>query len=139
MSFKHCTPIEIRFVDLDVFGHVNNANYLTYLEQARVKYFDDLVGWEYDWSKEGIILAQATLNFLVPIKLKDLISVYTRCERIGNKSLLLEYRIVKKNGVEELLMADARTVLVAFDYVNRQSIQVPERWKEAILGYEGEL
>ena len=57
--FKHKTSIEIRFVDVDAFGHVNNANYLTYLEIARVRYFDDIADWQYNWSKKGIILAKA--------------------------------------------------------------------------------
>jgi len=60
--FKHKTPIEIRFADVDAFGHVNNARFLTYIEMARVKYFDEVVEWGYDWSKEGIILARAEVD-----------------------------------------------------------------------------
>ena len=43
-KFKHRTKLDIRFVDIDAFGHVNNAHYLTYFEQARVRYFDDIMG-----------------------------------------------------------------------------------------------
>src|SRR6187549_590836 len=100
-KFKHSMRPEIRFVDVDVFGHVNNAHYLTYFEQARVKYFDDIVGWKYDWSKKGIILARAEINFVVPVQFRDEVLIRTRCSRLGNKSFDMEYRIVKVEESEK--------------------------------------
>ena len=138
MSFRHSTPVEVRFVDIDAFGHVNNANYLSYIEQARVKYFDDIVNWPYDWNNEGIILAKAELDYIQPIRFKDEITVYTRCSRLGTKSLDLEYRIVKISDGKEILMADANTVLVAFDYHKKNPIEVPQEWRRALLAYEEE-
>src|SRR4051812_11829363 len=122
-KFNHSMRPEIRFVDVDAFGHVNNAHYLTYIEQARVKYFDDIVGWKYDWSKQGIILARAEINYVVPILFRDDVTILTRCSRIGNKSFDMEYRLIKntspkQEGIEytaeeneiEILLADAKTV-----------------------------
>jgi acyl-CoA thioester hydrolase len=134
--FKHSMRPEIRFVDVDVFGHVNNAHYLTYFEQARVKYFDDIVGWKYDWSKQGIILARAEINFVMPVLFRDEAVIMTRCSRIGNKSFDLDYRMIKKvNGIE-VLLADGKTVMVAFDYDTKQSIPIPEQWKKLLDEYE---
>lgn len=135
--FKHKTDVEVRFVDVDAFGHVNNANYLTYLEMARVNYFDEVADWQYNWSKQGIIVAKAEIDFIIPIKFKDEISVYTRCSRLGNKSFDLEYRIVRILEGQEQLMADGVTVMVAFDYDAKKSIEIPAEWKEAILKFEG--
>ena len=42
-NFKHKTLIQIRFKDVDMMGHVNNANHLTYFELARVHYFDEII------------------------------------------------------------------------------------------------
>jgi acyl-CoA thioester hydrolase len=134
--FKHKTPMEIRFVDVDAFGHVNNANYLTYFEQARVSYFNEVIDWNYDWSKSGIILAKAEIDYIIPIQFKDEVTVYTRCSRMGTKSFDLEYRIVRLVKDHEQLMADGVTVMVAFDYVTKKSIEVPENWKKAILKFE---
>ncbi len=136
--FKHKTNIEIRFVDLDAFGHVNNANYLTYFEIARVKYFNDIVDWKYDWSKQGIILAKAEIDFIIPIHFMDEISVYMRCSRLGNKSFDLEYRIVRLFKGQEQLMADGVTVMVAYDYDTKKSIEIPADWKMALKRFEGE-
>ena len=66
-STPQISKVNIRFSDLDLFGHVNNAVYLTYYEEARVSYFDEVVGYDYDWSKEGVILARIEVDFLIPI------------------------------------------------------------------------
>jgi acyl-CoA thioester hydrolase len=135
-KFKHRTPVEIRFVDMDSFGHVNNANYLSYLEQARVKYFDDIMGWKYDWNRQGIILARAELNYIEPVLFRDNISIMTHCSRIGSKSFDLDYLVIKQAEEEVSILAEGKTVMVAFDYEAGQSITVPEKWIDAIKMYE---
>lgn len=135
-KFKHISRPGIRFVDIDAFGHVNNAHYLTYFEQARVAYFNDIVDWKYDWSKEGIILARAEINYVMPVLFGDDVSIQTRCSRLGTKSLDLEYRMVKTDHGKEVLLADGKTVMVAFDYTAGRSIEIPELWKQALKKYE---
>ena len=135
--FKHTTKIEVRFVDMDAFGHVNNAHYLTYIEQARVNYFNDVVGYHYDWNKEGLILAHADVDFISPIHFNDDISVKTRCSRVGNKSMEMEYEIVQIKGKEEILKAKGKTVTVSYDYTTNTSIPVPEKWRKKFEELEG--
>jgi acyl-CoA thioester hydrolase len=138
-KFKHSMRVEVRFVDVDAFGHVNNAHYLTYFEQARVKYFDDIVGWKYDWSKQGIILARVEINYVMPVLFRDEVMIMTRCSRIGNKSFDMEYRLVKMENGKEVLLADGITVMVAFDYGSNQSILIPDLWKKILMNYEEDL
>ena len=135
-GFKHKTPIQIRFKDIDLLGHVNNANHLTYLELARVKYFNDVIGEEINWSKQGIILAKATIDYKLPILFKEKIFVYTKCSRIGNKSFEMAYALIKEENEKEIIVGEASTVLVCFDYDKSQSIQMPEQWKKIILSFE---
>lgn len=134
--FRHKSKTEIRFSDIDAFKHVNNACYLTYIEQARIIYFNDIVGWDYNWAKQGIILAKATLDFIFPIHLTDDVYVFTRCSRIGKKSFDLQYRIVKYVDGKEILLAEATTVMVAFDYDLQKSIEVPLKWKDLLEVFE---
>ncbi|HEX7414818.1 MAG TPA: acyl-CoA thioesterase, partial [Bacteroidia bacterium] len=54
-DYKHCTPIQIRFVDIDKMGHVNNATILSYFEVARTYFFDDVMGAEDNWFERGLI------------------------------------------------------------------------------------
>jgi acyl-CoA thioester hydrolase len=123
------TPIQIRFVDIDRMGHVNNAVYLSYLETARLHYFKEL-GGVIDWYKEGVILGRVEINYKVPITLLDNLHVKTWCTRIGIKSFDLSYSILKKDGEEEIEMANAITVMVCYDYALKKSIAIPGRWRK---------
>lgn len=133
----HKSSIHIRFSDIDTFGHVNNATYLTYFEEARVRFFNDVVDWSYDWSKEGVILARAEVDYILPVHFKDEVTVYTFCSRMGTKSFDLSYQMIKFVDGKEILLASATTVMVAFDYKAHQSIPVPEEWKEGLKKYSG--
>ena len=73
-DFKYKTPIPIRFCDMDLFGHANNAIFLTYFEQARSNYWTEIIGW--DWDKMGIILAKAEVEFISPVVLTDELFAY---------------------------------------------------------------
>jgi acyl-CoA thioester hydrolase len=135
--FKHKTPIQVRFKDIDALGHVNNANHLSYLELARVNYFNAAVGQNINWSEQGIILAKAVIDYKMPIMLNDKVSVYTRCSRTGTKSFDLEYLVVKEENGKETALATATTVMVCFNYQSGATMQLPEEWKSKMLAYEG--
>ncbi len=121
-------------------GHVNNANHLAYIEIARLQYFEDVIKTEGGWSKEvGLILARIEIDYKKPIFLHDHVFVYTRCSKIGTKSMHLDWVIVReKKDVEEIL-AKGIAVLVYFDYRNNQTIAVPELHKEKFKAFEGNL
>ncbi len=132
---KHRTTVALRFADIDGLGHVNNANYLTYMESARIKYFNDVIGESIDWSKNGIILAQASINFKAPVEITDEeVIVHTWCSNIGTKSFELSYSIV--NGKSQAIAAEGATTMVCFDYVEKRTMEMPELWKEKINSYE---
>src|SRR3954453_11003094 len=101
----HRHKLYIRFSDIDAFGHVNNATYLTYFEEARVQFFDDVVDYPYDWSKEGVIVARAEVDFTMPVHFKDEIIIETSCSRIGTKSFDLSYKMIRIENEKEILVA----------------------------------
>ena len=125
---KHICQIQVRFGDTDKLGHINNANYLTYVESARIQYFIDIIGDNINWDKEGIILARATIDFISPIELSDrTVEVHSHCSRIGTKSFDLTYSIFKSNTNE--LAAQGVTTLVGFNYQSNSSIVIPTLWR----------
>jgi acyl-CoA thioester hydrolase len=136
MKFRHKTPIQIRFKDVDKLGHVNNANHLTYLESARIAYFKDVVGKNISWTTKGIILARAEVDYKAPIMLDDKLFVYTCCSWMGNKSFSLDYSIVKEENAKETELAAATTVIVCFDYEIGKSMAMPQEWKEKMEKFE---
>jgi acyl-CoA thioester hydrolase len=135
--YKHKTPIQLRFKEIDKMGHVNNANHLTYIELARVKYFEDVVGVDGNWSDlQGLILAHVSIDYKRPIFLHDNVFVFTRCSKLGRKSLELSWVIInEKDGLEETL-AQGIAVIVCYDYSTNQTIEVPDEQRRKIEAYE---
>lgn len=134
--FRHKTPIQIRFKDVDRLGHVNNANHITYFELARVDYFNALMGADIpiDWENESLILAKVEMDYKQPIMLDDKISVYTWVSRLGSKSFDMSCSIVREEkGGGETEMAKGLAIIVCFNYKLNQSIPIPEAWKEKMM------
>lgn len=137
-NFKHKTPIQIRFKDVDKMGHVNNVNHLTYVELARIRYFEEVIKADGHWSKDlGVILARTEIDYKSPIFLHDNVSVYSRCGKIGSKSLTTEFAIVREKQGKEELLAQGIAIIVYFDYRHNHTIPVPSEHIELIKQYEG--
>lgn len=134
---KHKAKIQIRFADTDMLGHVNNANYLTYMELARMSYFNEVVADAVDWSKEGVILAKATIDYRRPIYLEDDLSVKLCIDHISSKSFNFSYQFIVTQNGEEQVCSEGSTIMVCFDYQENKSIVMPDKWKERIKSYEG--
>lgn len=133
--FKHKTPIQIRFKDIDKLGHVNNANHVTYFELARVDYFAALAEEDIkiDWVNEGVILAKIEMEYKQPILLEDKIFVYTWVSKMGTKSFDMSCSIVKvENGIE-VELAKGLAIIVCFNYKTNQTILIPEKWKAKMV------
>jgi acyl-CoA thioester hydrolase len=128
--------IEVRYGDLDPQGHVNNAKILTYLEQGRVFYLKQLKLWEGgSFLNIGIILADVHLTFRKVIQFGDPVRVGVRISGLGNKSMTSEYLLEDARDSTEF--ATGTSVLVAYDYVNKRSIPIPDEWCKAIQQFEG--
>jgi acyl-CoA thioester hydrolase len=136
-AFKFLHPIEVRYGDLDPQGHVNNAKYLTFFEQARVRYMIHLGLFTKDQSflDIGVIIADAHVAFLAPVHYGDEVKVGVRISKLGNKSMTFEQTIVNIVSGEE--MAKGEVVVVTYDYRARKTIPVPDEWRERISKFEG--
>ena len=120
--------IQVRFADLDVMGHVNNSVYLSYFEMTRVHYFKQLVGANWDWRKEGVLLVRNEIDYLKPILLNDEPEVYMSLEKIGDKSISLLYEI----KVNKEIYTKGKSILVCFNGEEGKTILVPKAMAEAL-------
>lgn len=137
-QFHHQTPVTVRFADLDVLGHVNNATYLTYVETARIRYVEDICGWHGRWSTLGMILARTEIDYKLPLAYGDRVVVHTRASRLGSKSFDLTYAVMREAATPAIAAA-VKTVMVAYDYTNDRTIPVPDQWRERITAHETAL
>jgi acyl-CoA thioester hydrolase len=119
--FRHA--IEPRWRDLDAFGHVNNSNFLTYLEEARIRWFQTFDG---EWVNAAMapLLAAVQLNYRAPIDYPSAIQVELFAERIGNTSLTVGHRILSADG--STLHADGHVVMVWIDRATGRPIPLPD-------------
>ncbi len=136
-TYRFTHPIEIRYGDLDPQGHLNNAKYLTYFEQARIQYLIHLGLFRPGQSflEIGIILAEARVTFLKPVHFGQSIEVCVRVTRLGNKSFEMEYLLRDRQTHEEL--ARGSSIQVTYDYYNAQTIPIPPIWRQTIAEFEG--
>jgi acyl-CoA thioester hydrolase len=122
MANIYSTPIELRFSDLDLYGHANSVIYFTYLETSRVKLFHDFFQ---ELTRKHIftVVAHAECDYKLPILFGDNLIVSVVFARLGTSSFDLEYRL--HDGAEKTY-ATARTTLVCFDNVKKTTVPVPD-------------
>jgi len=131
--FRFSTTLEVRWRDVDALGHVNNAVYFTYLEQARFYYLRQLGLVPSDPAGIGFILAEASCQFESPLGLGERVTVRVRVSELRNSSFIFEYRMEGEDG---RVAATARSAQVCYDYRHQHPIPIPDEWREAIVAYE---
>ena len=127
---QHTSKINIRFRDIDAMGHVNNAVYLTYFEEARIAMFKDMIKTEWNWKKNGVLLVKNEVEYLRPILSRDEVFITTRIEKIGTKSFDVGY--VFANAQNSIIYTKGKSVLVCFDYEKQETINFPDEWRKLI-------
>ena len=134
-EYRHRTSLQVRFRDIDAFGHVNNAVFFSYVELARIRYLLDVLQPATAFDRLPLILARVELDFRSPIAFGDEVIVETRVDRIGRTSFGMSHRMTA--GSEGRLAGDVRTVLVTYDYEAARPIRVPDDWRRRIGEHEG--
>ncbi|RYY37662.1 MAG: acyl-CoA thioesterase [Sphingobacteriaceae bacterium] len=132
--YRYKTDIPIRFSDLDAYGHVNNAIYLTYFEIARTSYWTEAIGW--DWNTAGVILGRSEINYLKPLTLNDKISCYVRTTRIGNSSFDVMHVLVKHTETGEEVCTTGKTVCISYDYPANKSTPIPRPERQKMIEFD---
>lgn len=121
--------IQVRLTDIDILGHVNNAIYLSYFEMTRIHYFNLLVGPNWDWMENGVVLVHNEVQYIQPILLADSPEIQMYCDKIGTKSFTLSYEIY----VNGQLKTTGSSTLVGFNSNQQKSIEIPALMRESLL------
>jgi acyl-CoA thioester hydrolase len=127
-SFEH--EIEVRFRDCDGLGHVNNAVYLTYLEQTRFAHWQRITGTT--GIPRRFIIARIECDYRAQATAGDRLIVRLAVAAVGNSSFTFEYEIV--NGRTREIVATARSVQVMYDYDARRSMPIPADIRARLQG-----
>jgi acyl-CoA thioester hydrolase len=133
-GWNFCHTVQVRFRDIDMFDHLNNAAYLTYVESARIAYYAHVSGLT-DPHDYDMTVARAEIDFLKPVFFPATVNVFTRATRIGRSSWTLEHELSDADNND--LLARASTVLVHFDHETGASKPLPDDIIAAIERQEG--
>ena len=128
MSLAVQTPIQMRFSDVDSFGHVSNVAQQIYFDLGKTDLFQQLWLESGDLERVPAVVVSVKTDFRAQIFLGDEVYVTTQIEQIGNKSLTLCQRIMRG----EECCAESHAVMVCFDSAKGESVSVPDSWREIV-------
>ncbi|MFD0737810.1 acyl-CoA thioesterase [Lysobacter koreensis] len=122
-------PLSVRWRDLDAFNHVNNSQYLGYLEEARLRWMMTLPGMGLD-DDVAPVLAASNLNYRRPIEWPNEVMVELFVERVGNTSVTVGHRILDANDAG-VLFCDGNVVMVWIDREAGRAAPLPASVRNA--------
>ena len=134
IKYNHSIPLQIRFNDVDKFGHVNNAVYLNFYDTAKTNYIGTVCP-DVNWEKDAIIVVYIEVIFKAQIYSTDNIDVQTAVTAIGTKSFDLSQRIIDTRTKE--VKCICRSTMVTYDLTERKTIPLKNEWINAICDFEG--
>ena len=134
IAYRHILPLQIRFNDVDKFGHVNNTVYFQFYDTAKTDYIATVCKGV-DWERLAIVVVKIEAEFLAQIKGDNHIAGRTRVTKIGNKSFHLEQDVIDVDTQE--VKSRCLSIMVLFDLEHQQTIPLPDEWRQAISSYEG--
>lgn len=133
-QFHHRLPLQIRFSDVDVLGHVNNTVYLAFYDTGKAGYMTSVLGRKISWKEVDTVIANINCSFIAPIFFGEQIEVLTRCEGIGDKSFRLE-QVIREITTGQI-KSTCKTVMVCFEPKTQTSCHVSEEWRQKLTSFE---
>lgn len=135
--FNHQESIQIRFNDVDVLGHVNNAIQLNYFDYGKMKYFEALKKQRINWHESELVIVNLNVDFYCPVFMGDDIRVKTKVYEIGKKSVkLLQILFDEKT---QTVKSVCHSVMCGFDTKTNTSVLISDEWKNLIQSFEGSV
>ena len=138
-TFYHKTPVNIRFNDIDMLGHVNNSVYGNFFDTARFEYFRHVIKVNKFHDEQWIVLATMTVDYLYPIFLDNKLIIDSKITRLGHKSFDMAQQILVDIDGEYKLVTTSNSVLVCYNVLTEKTCPLPLEWKERVSSYEKDI
>lgn len=131
MAKSLITIVQKRFSDVDSFMHVNNIWQQSYFDMGKTDFYTTVLGTTGVFDKLRIITASTHTDYYDQVRLHDDIVVRTDVSRIGTKSMTLHQCIMLGDKV----LTESSSVMVAFDFEEQLSVEMPEDWRAKLAEY----
>lgn len=129
-------PVQLRFNDVDIMGHVNNAVIMEFFDLGKSEYFT-AAGLPPEEGDFTVMVVHVEVDFHSQILFRDKIHVETHVDHFGTKSLAVKQQVV--NSDTGTVCATCRTVMAGYSRSSHTSAVIPDTIKEQILRYEARL
>ncbi len=142
-TFPRRLVVDVRFGDTDAMGHANNSRFLTYVESARIAYWEAATGERFAMvthgAEESIILAEVRVAFRSPAVFGEVLTAESRVSRVGRTSFTMQHRLTASasDRGRARLVATAEDVLVLYDYANARPRVIPDEIVARFEAFEG--
>lgn len=132
-TFRHRMPAQLRFSDVDRFGHVNNSVYFSLFDMCKTRYFHDVMGTDI-FDRMAPVVVHIEADFMSPVLFPDEIVIDTSIVKIGNKSFTLLQRALNERTDE--IKCYCETVMVMMDTETNQSVEIADGFRAKVVNYE---
>lgn len=122
-SFRHVVPLQLRFNDIDVLGHVNNNAQLALFDVGKTEFDKTLRGSLADWNKVETVIVNINCTFMQQILFTDPMEVRTKVKKIGERSFVLQQ--ILRNTETGAICSMSESVMVSIDFETRTSKPIP--------------
>ncbi|MBO5780481.1 MAG: acyl-CoA thioesterase [Muribaculaceae bacterium] len=133
-EFRHVLPVQVRFADIDVFGHINNGAYLSYLDLGKTTYMTEVIGSRVEAGGMAAVIVNINCSFYSPGYFDEPLAVGTMVTSISQHSYTVEQRVVNTETGD--VKCVARTVLVGFDAATAVGIEIPSEVADRMEAFE---
>jgi len=128
-DFPFTHEIKTRWRDLDAFRHVNNATFLSYIEDARILFFKR---WSINLKEKSLIVASVKIDYISQLEHPSDIIIGQKISRLGTKSFDVQSAIFTKN--DKRLVCTSTVTTVCFNFLKNKSVKVFKEIKEDYNG-----
>lgn len=119
----HQKIFDIAWGDMDALGHVNNARYFDYFQEARIEWLKML---DIHLTKQtGPVVVHVACTFLKPVIYPATVTLNSYLHSIGNSSMMMDHDLYQG----EVLMAQGSCKIVWIDYIKGKSLPLPETFR----------
>lgn len=133
-AFRHSIPVQMRFNDIDMLGHLNNSVYMEFMDLGKASYFKAVLPQRIDWKQINVVIVNINCDFFAPAYFHEPLEVMTAVTSVSERSFKLEQRIVNSKTGE--VKCIGRTVMAGFDVKTAQSAPISAEWLEALTAFE---
>lgn len=127
--------IQVRFSDLDASGHLNNASIVKYVEEARIRYYERVLGMVIPRDLDAWVLAEILVSYRAVGRFDDTVLLTIHIPWIKRSSAGWAFTLMRQS--DQATIAEGRGVHVHIDQATGKGAPIPDRWRQRIVAHEG--